>query len=190
MEERVLKWLEIHEMRVLKQIILISDRKNGETELGSVLYTRPLSDSYNFKKQQEEDEQSKTDNSLTRLIQEYPKQKNYPNDRMDEIIFDAVKKSYPKSLSRNDTILFNVDLEKIETLKNRLVIGSSLYFSPEFSNVGNFHSYVGRTFKAPSVNLNIYSYYRPEFLDGQIFYANYNATEEDVLDLLKTVKFE
>lgn len=189
MNERILKWLDIDEMKILKRIIIISDRQNGETELGSIFYTRPLTNEYNLKKQQEEDENSST-TQLDKLLQEYPKQKNYPNDRIDEIIFEAVTKNYPKSIVKNDTILFNVDLEKLETLKNRLKISCSIYFSPEFSNIDNFHEYVGKEFKAPKIDLNIYSYYKPEYMDKCIFYATYNATEEDVLDKLKTVEFE
>jgi|GEM_PF-1317555 len=191
MEERVLEWLDMDEMKVLKQIIIISDRKNGETELGSIIYTRPLTEQYNFKKQQEEDE--KASDSIARLVQEYPKQKNYPNDGIDKIILDAVKNSYPKSVLRNDTILFNVDSEKINVLKKRMVTPSTIYFSPEFSNASmfsNFSEFVGKQFKAPKINLNVYSFFKPEFLEGHIFYANYDAKDANALDALITVKFE
>jgi hypothetical protein len=189
MKERVLKWLDISEMKILKHIIIISDRQYGETELGSIFYTRPFTEDYNLKKQQEEDAIS-NETTIDRLLQEHPKQKNYPNDRIDEIIFESVKKNYPKSILRNDTILFNVDLEKLETLKNKLLVPSFIYFSPEFSNIGNFQEFVGKEFKAPQINLNIYSYYKPAYMDKQIFYATYNVIEENVLENLNTIKFE
>ena len=188
MNEKTLKWLDISEMKILKHIIIISDRQNGETELGSIFYTRPFTEEYNLKKQQED--ANNTETQIKKLFQEHPKQKNYPNDRIDEIIFESVKKNYPKSVLKNDTILFNVDFEKLDTLKNRLVIPCSIYFLPEFSNTGNFHEFVGKEFKAPQVNLNIYSYYKPEYMDRHIFYAIYNVTEENVLDKLRTVNFE
>ncbi|MBS4041379.1 MAG: hypothetical protein KGZ81_12370, partial [Flavobacteriales bacterium] len=190
MEERTLKWLDIHEMKVLKQIIIISDRQNGETEIGRILYTRPLTTEYNFIKQQAEEESLGEKNKFERLFQEYPKQANYPNDRIDEIIFNAVKRAYPKSVLRNDSILFNVDLEKIELLKNRNIIKSAIYFSPEFSMVENFYDYVGKEFQAPRISINIYSYYRPDFLEGQIFYANFDVSESNVIEKLETVHFE
>jgi hypothetical protein len=188
MEERILKWLNKEEMRILKHIIIISDRQNGETELGSILYTRRFSENYNLRKQKEEDE--KEENSLNRLFHEYPNQKNYPVDRIDEIILEAITNKYPKTIVRNDTILFNLDLEKIEFMKNRNVIKSAIYFSPEFSHTTNFYEFVGKEFKAPRIDINIYSYYRPEFLDGQFFYANYNVLEQQILDDLKTVDFK
>lgn len=187
MEEKILKWLDINDLKILKQIIIISDKPNGEFELGQVIYTRPLTTEYNLKKQEEED---KTTNSLERLLQEYPKQKNYPNDRIDEIIFDSIRKTFPKSILRNDTIFFNVDEEKLSLLKNKNVIKSAIFFSPEFSDIVNVFDYAGKTFKATQIAINIYSYYKTDLLEGRIFYANYNVTEENVLDRLNTVKFE
>ncbi len=188
MEERTIKLLEDGELKILKRIVIISDRNNVETELGSILYTRPLTKDYNLKKQQEEDKSKP--NIIDRLFQEYPKQTNYPEDEIDVIILAAIKNAFPKSILRNDTIFFNLDLEKLEVLKNRMVLKGSMYFSPEFSNISNIYQYVGKQFKAPRVSLNIYSYYKPEFLEGIIFYATYNAENEKVLDLLKSVQFE
>ncbi|HUW06822.1 MAG TPA: hypothetical protein VMW01_11240 [Williamwhitmania sp.] len=187
MEEKTLKWLDIADLKILKQIIIISDRQNGEYELGQVIYTRPLTTEYNLKKQEEED---KTTTPIERLLQEYPRQKNYPNDRIDEIIFDSIRKTFPKSILRHDTIFFNVDEEKISLLKNKNVVKSAIYFSPEFSGIVNVFNYVGKTFKAPRIGINIYSYFKSDLLEGRIFYANYGVTEETVLEKLNTVTFE
>lgn len=187
MEEKTLKWLDIADLKILKQIIIISDRLNGEYELGQVMYTRPLTTEYNLKKQEEED---KTTSSIERLLQEYPRQRNYPNDTIDEIIFGSIRKIFPKSILRNDTIFFNIDEGKLSLLKNKRVIKSAIYFSPEFSGIVNVFDYVGKSFKAPRIGINIYSSYQSELLEGQIFYANYNITEEKVLEKLNTVKFE
>ena len=59
-----------------------------------------------------------------------------------------------------------------------------------YNYIYNFSDYVGKEFRAPEIILNIYSYYRPEFLEGHFFCANYNVTEQQVLDDLDTVKFE
>jgi hypothetical protein len=187
MEEKTLKWLDINDLKILKQIIIISDRQNGEYELGQLIYTRPLTTQYNFKKQEEVD---KTTSAFERLLEGYPKQKNYPNDRIDEIIFDSIRKTFPKSILRNDTIFFNVDEEKISLLKNKNAIKSAIYFSPEFSDIVNVFDYVGKTFKAPRIGINIYSYSKSDLLDRQIFYANYNVKEEIVLENLNTVQFQ
>ena len=70
MKERVLKWLDISEMKILKHIIIISDRQYGETELGSIFYTRPFTEDYNLKKHQEEDAIS-NETTIDRLLQEH-----------------------------------------------------------------------------------------------------------------------
>ena len=187
MEEKIVKWLDINDLKILKQIIIISDRQNGEYELGQVIYTRPLTQEYNLKKQEEDDKKT---TPIERLLQEYPRQKNYPNDRIDEIIFDSIRKTFPKSILRNDTIFFNIDKDKLSRLKNRNVTESGIYFSPEFSAIENVFDYVGKTFKAPIVNINIYSYFKSDLLEGRFFFANYNVTEESELEKLNTVKFE
>ena len=190
MKEKILKWLEINDLKFLKRIIIVSDRQNGdEYELGQIIYTRRLTTEYNFK---EQGEKNKNTNTFERLLQEYPKQRNYPHDRIDEIIFDSIKKTFPKSTLRNDTIFFNADDEKISLLKNKNIIKSTIYFSPEFSDIVNVFDYVGKTFRILRVDINLYSYYKAHFhlLDGQIFYANYSATEENILEKLSTVNFE
>lgn len=66
--------------------------------------------------------------------------------------------------------MFNTDLEMIETWKSRLVIPCSIDFSPGFSYI-DINEFVGREFKAPQVDLNVYGYYKPKYIDKFIFYA-------------------
>ena len=187
METKELKWLDRSEFKVLKQITLISDRPNGECEIGTILYSRPLTPTYNLKKQEQED---RTTTPMQRLLQEYPNQKNYPHDRIDEIIFDAIKSSFPKSGIINSIILFNVDEEKLRNLKNRQISESEISFSPEFSGVDDISGLSGRKFKVSRMKLNIYSFCKSTLLENLYFIGYYNIFEEDVLDSLKTVTFE
>jgi hypothetical protein len=188
MEQRTIHWLDLSEMKILKEIIIVADRQNGESEIGRIVYARPLTPEYNLKKQLEEDDKE-ADKELRPLFN-YPHQRNYPHDSIDEMIIGAIRKTYPKSIVRNDTILFNVDLDKISFIKKRKAVPSTIYFSPEFSNIGNPFTYVGKTFKAPIININIYTYYNPASLNGEIFYANYNAAEETLLEQLNNIHFE
>ena len=187
METKELKWLDRSEFKVLKQITLISDRPNSEYEIGTILYSRPLTPTYNFKKQEQED---RTTTPMQRLLQEYPNQKNYPHDRIDEIIFDAIKSHFPKSGLRNSSILFNIDEENLRKLKNRQISESEIYFSPDFSDADDIFSLSGREFKAPRIKLNIYSFCKSTLLENLFFIGFYNTSEEDVLDSLETVTFE
>lgn len=187
METKTLKWLDINDLKILKQIIIISAGQNGEYELGQIIYTRPYTTQYNLKKNEEKDI---TANNANRLLHEYPKQKNYPNDRIDEMIFDSIKQTFPKSILRNNTIFSTLDQEKLSLLKKKKIIRSAIYFSPEFSENENVFDYVGKTFKAPKIGINIYSYFKSNLLEGRIFYANFNVIEEVVLEKINTVTFE
>ena len=188
MEEITLNWLNIDEMRILKQIIIISDSQNGEMEIGRILYTRQLNEIYNLKKQEKDDE--KESNPIKRILNEYPEQKNYPVDRIDEIIFGSILRIYPKSKVRNETILFNLDMENIKVLKRRKTIKSVIYFKPDFSNL-NIYKFMRNQFIAHKFDINIYGgSYLPELLEGQIFIALYDVNEQQVLDNLDTVNFD
>lgn len=188
METTNLKWLEKDKFKIIKQIIIVSDRNNIETELGSILYTRPITKDYNFINQNAEDKQES--NQINRLIQGYPKQKNYPIDDIDIIIFDAIRGTFPKSIVKNDSLLFNVDFDKLAVFKRKNVIKSVIYFFPEFSNIHNIYDYCGMEFKASKLVVNIYSYNKPKFLEDQIFYANYDAQSQTILENLNSVHFE
>jgi len=187
MEHTILQWLTADQFKILKQIIIISDRNNQETELGSIFYTRPFSDHYNLIKQQEEDK-LETD-LFAKFFQEYPKQQNYPYDQADIILLDAIKNRYPKSIVRNDTLLFNTDLEKLVVMKNRNIVPATMYFSPEFSNTDIF-LHAGKQFPAPRIGFNIYTYHNIDELQSPIFYAKYPAEDQKVLNLFSTIHFE
>jgi hypothetical protein len=188
MEMKELKLLDSSEFKVLKQITLISDRPNSEYEIGTILYSRPLTPTYNLKKQEQED---RTTTPMQRLLQEYPNQEKYPHDRIDEIIFDAIKSCFPKSKLRNSTIIFDFDEENLRNIKkSRQISESEMYFSPEFSGDDDIFSLSGRVFKVPRMKLNIYSFCKSTLLENLSFIGLYNTSEEDVLDSLETVTFE
>ena len=187
METKELKWLDCSEFKVLKQITLISNSPNSEYEIGTILYSRPLTHMYNFKKQEQED---RTTTPMQRLLQGYPNQKNYPHDRIDEIIFDAIKSRFPESGLRNSTILFNIDEENLRNMKNRQISESEICFLPDFSGADDIFSLSRREFKAPRMKLNIYGFCKSILLENLFFIGYYNISEEDVLDSLKTVTFE
>ena len=188
METKELKSLDSSEFKVLKQITLISDRPNSEYEIGTILYSRPLTPTYNFKKQEEED---RTTTPMQRLFQEYPNQEKYPHDRIDEIIFDAIKLCFPKSKLKNSTIMFDVNEGKLRNFKkSRQISVSKIHFLPDLSGADDISRLSGRNFKSTWMKLNIYSFCKSILLENRSFTGYYNISEEDVLDSLETVTFE
>lgn len=184
MSEKIIKGLNIEDCKILKQIIIVSDRKYGETEIGSIFYKRNFTEDYKLNEVNEDED------PLDKLLYDYPKQENYPNDRLDEIIFESIKKNYPKSVLKNALIIFNVDLEKLEILKNKNSIKAKIYFTPWSKTYSDLYQFAGKTFKSPEVDLHVYSNYSDEITQGQTFIASYLLEEENVLNKLSAVEFE
>lgn len=176
------------QVRILKQIIIVSDRNNTETELGSIFYKRLITPRYNLAKQAEADKAEK--DQFAKFFGDSPQQENYPVDEIDKMIISAIKRNYPKSILRNDLILFNTDLEKLSILKNRNAIRSKIFVSPEFTLGEDLSKYVGKNFSAPLINLNIYTYQNPNSLEGVVFYGTYPLDRETEIENLSNVEFE
>lgn len=174
-----IEWLEENEMKILKQIIIISGVQN---ELGSIIYTRPLTDNYNFKKKKEDDEKEK--NLFGNSFQEYPKQENYPYDKLDEIILSSVRKDYPNSFCRNHSILLDVDKNIISKIKNRSVLKSYIFFRP------NLDEHFVEDLCLQRIDINIYCNDQSKNLGKPTFYVRYDATEPFIMDNLSMVEFE
>lgn len=186
MNNKTIKALNVDEFKVLKQIIIIDDKKFGETTIGNILYNRDFSNNYKFKKDLENNEES----DILRLLKEYPKQENYPNDRIDDIIFKSVKDEYPKSILHNHLIIFNTDIEKLERLKNKNKLCGIMFFEPIFEDYSDLSKFAGKIFKSPIINFDIYSDYKEEIRENQSFSAKYFLDEVSLLDEIKKISFQ
>lgn len=187
METRILEFLPLNQLKVIKQIRLIEERNGNATIVGHIIYTRPLTTEYNLKKQEEDD--NSNHDQLAKYLLEYPRQYNYPEDEMDILLFSTIKKSYPKATLRNDTILFNVDLDKIKFLKGQYNSKAIIYFTPHFPDITNAIEYVGKQFKSPVVPITIYTN-SSELPKDFSFFAHYPASDQGILKKLAFIKFE
>ncbi len=189
MKVKTITSLELKEFRILKHIQISTDAKfNGFPNL-SIIYKRKFSDDYKFSQPEAED--NSIENRISCLINEYPKQENYPNDRIDEIFFKAIKDVYPNTSVRNELIVFNVDLEKIEKIKNRKLSKGTIIFSPTLSDYSNLTKYVGRKFSSPVIEFNIYNNGLVQNKNFENFMARYQFPEEEsLLDRIKQIEFD
>ena len=188
MENGIAKILNQDELRILKKIVVITEIQNSEIELGIILYTRILNDVYNLKQNSAFNNDSKK--SLETALKDNLSQIKYPSDKIDTIIYDSVKKRFPKSIVINDKILSHDDLVKIKEVKKLNSFKATMHFAPELSKVINFSKYINRRFSSPFVEFQIYSNYKHEFFSDNIFYANYEIDDTDIFDNLKQVFFE
>lgn len=175
--------LDASEWRVLKEITLLGQIGKGTKELEAILlYTRPLTPEYKPKECH--------DASSFEMRVHGRKQEDYPNDWFDEMILDAVKAQFPQSKVRSDLILFDAVLERVERQKNKGVVATTILVSPDFQGVDPWAN-EGREFKRYSLALNVYTMYpTEEILQNLQFYADYSTSEEELVGVLASVKFE
>jgi hypothetical protein len=188
MEQIILQWLRPEQYRILKQIILLSDRNGIEIELGRIFYKRTFRNSYNLKKQGDED--AKSDNPMAKFMGEYPKQENYPVDEVDVMILGAVRDQFPKSITRSDTRFHDLDVEKLESFKRRNVIPAVMYFYPDLSSIYDIYNLPETARNGFKANVNIYSYSNSEILQNQVFHATFDLNAHFSGHNLKAVEFE
>lgn len=177
-----ISFLPIEEMRILKQIIIVSDfPKDRELSVGYIVYERILTDRYKFK------ETNKKSDGFDYLI-DFPKQELYPHDDVDDIILQAVKNLYPKSTLRNHHLIFNVDRENIDRLKDRQTVTSQISFTPDFSSL-NILSVGRRSFDGLVKQVTIYNDFSLDYIRNIAFNGYYNLKDQHILNKLNPIVF-
>ena len=189
MNVKTITSLEPNEFRILKHIQISTDAKfNGYPNL-SIIYKRKFSDDYKFSQPKPEENTAK--NRIIRLMNEYPKQENYPNDRIDEIILKSIMDVYPNTSLRNELIVFNVDLEKIDRIKNGDSNKGTIIFSPTLADYTNLTKYAGRSFSSPEIEFTVFNKGLIKNVTTVNFMARYLfPDEENLLDRIKEIEFE
>lgn len=182
MDIKTISVLPIEEIRVIKQIMIVSEfANNKEYSIGYILYERELSDNYKFK------ETPKGERDFSYYL-DFPRQDSYPTDNLDEIILQSIKNSFPKSTLRNYSLICNVDKERIERLQNRQFEQSEISFTPDFSQT-DFHRFVGQSFDGLRKPIKIYNDFTKESIQNLYFQGYYNLNDRQMLDRIDSTKF-
>ncbi|MBI1770009.1 MAG: hypothetical protein HY015_03565 [Bacteroidetes bacterium] len=183
MEPTVITFLPIEDMRVLKQIILVNDSKYGrDVSIGYILYEREFSSNYKFKETPKEEKDFK-------YHLEYPRQDSYPNDKVDDLILQSIKNTFPKSRLRNHSIVCNIDQQKLMALQNRTVEKSDVQITPDFSGI-DIYSLAGKQFKTVRKVFSIYSESQIDDITNLAFFGYYDISDNKILDGVLKVKFK
>lgn len=182
MEPKVITVLPIDEMRVIKQIFIVTEsRQNNEISIGHILYERKFTTNYKFK------ETPKEERNFDYYL-EYPKQDSYPNDQLDHLILQSIRNTYPKSVIRNHSVICNVDKEKIEVLRNRLTEKSSIKITPGFSDI-DIYNIAGKQYKWIEKEITIYADSIFEEFKNPWFFGYYDVNESEILERIMEIKF-
>jgi len=179
MEPHVIEFLPIEEMRIVKQIIVMTHSNDRDISLGYILYERKFTEEYKLKETPEEERDFS-------YYLEYPKQDTFPNDNIDDLILQAFRNQYPKSILRNHSVLCNIDVRNIETLKNRPVEQFFLEITPDFSGT-DIYSLAGKSFDIYQKEINLYA----DFKIGTInrVFGYYDLNDRNIIERIRTVNF-
>ena len=183
MENRIIKPLPETDFRILKQISIITENQFGiDICIGNLLYKRKFNPDYQFNNIEKADKKYQ-------FYIDYPTQEMYPNDDADDLILQSVRTTFPKSIVKNHSIIFNLDIEKIETFKNGTLLNKNIILSPEFPYFTNPSDFSHMEFKVKNLPINIYSNHSTFFVTGQNLFGKYESNDLTILDKFTEIEF-
>ncbi|MCR2007769.1 helix-turn-helix transcriptional regulator [Bacteroides acidifaciens] len=103
----ILKPLDNNRMYIVKIITINASTPYGAQDIGYIMYEREFKEDYKFTES----------NTPANMFEEYPRQKDYPHDALDNLILKVIQDVYPNSRLHNKFVFFNTDLDYIERLK-------------------------------------------------------------------------
>jgi hypothetical protein len=177
-----------HEVQILKEIIIVGQRNETETRLGSIYYTRPLTEEYNMEKQRAWDE--KHPNKIERIMGEYPRQENYPEDPVDVLIKGAILSRFSNSYIKNELLLFQLHKDKLELALKNPSIQAELLITPEISFYDDLEKYLGRSLRYFKEPLKMFTYYASDnALQDTVFFNSYDISDITLINNLEDITF-
>ena len=153
--------LDFKDWKIMKKIHIVSQNSyDQEIVIGVIAYLRNIQKDYYLKN-------DPVPNDFLRLLQ-YPKQELFPQDYLDEIIFNSIKDKYPKSYVRNAEISFDSDKEKIKIITQMPKHTVKFEVRPNFNQV-DLSILVGQTFRFFIKDINIYQHFTADSIKGKYF---------------------
>lgn len=170
-----------NEIRIIKEIIIVSDHENRDTSLGSIFYERDFSPEYKMEEIEEENR------DFTYYLN-YPKQEYFPTDDLDGIILQSIKNSFPKSIIRNFIYFSTADVQRLKNLKKRPIESTTILFSPllisqNYQTLSNSNQH----FYYPKIN--IYRDSKKEDAANLAFFGNFDLNDRTILSRLRDINF-
>lgn len=125
-------FLPMEECKIVRQIIIIAPTEWGqETEVGYIMYSRPITENYKMNLSGQGD-------PISYLLNSH-KEEYYPKDYVDEVLLKMIKDTYPKSIVKYSIVLTNTDEVRIKSLQvpmnKKVTMTLSPLLMPEHYNV-------------------------------------------------------
>ena len=167
--------LDFKDWKIMKEIHIVSQNSyDQEIVIGVIAYLRNIQKDYYLKNDPEPNEFLKLlhylpgINCIYRLLLHYPKQELFPQDYLDEIIFNSIKDKYPKSFVQNTEISFDSDEEKIKIITQVPKQTAKFEVRPNFNQV-DLSKLVGQTLRFFIKDINIYQHFTADSIKGKYF---------------------
>ena len=125
MDETV-RLLSEHGMKVVKRIKVKHEKENGRLAFGDVVYLRDFTEEYRMHLKEVVDERER----MERLIHGTP-QNEYPDDELDNAIFEKIQSRFPGSIKYSDLLLVSSELRDLQLLSRSLCRSFSFSVEPE-----------------------------------------------------------
>jgi len=125
--DETIRLLSDHGMKVVKRIKVEHEEANGRLCHGDVVYLRDFTQEYRMHQKQVVDERER----MERMIHGTP-QNEYPDDELDNAIFEKIQERFPGSRKISDLMLFSTELRDLQLLSRSLYRSFTFSVEPEF----------------------------------------------------------
>lgn len=128
--DEVIRLLEADNLQVLKRITFSKKLSGNRVQQAEVLYLKKLTASYRMNQKEVVDERER----FERLLKGTPEEE-FPQDELDEIIYEAIRKQFKNVKVRSKLILVSTDIEDLQFYKGVHCHETTLLVSPDLSGV-------------------------------------------------------
>ncbi|GEM_PF-1221181 len=181
MRENIISFLPVEKMRIVKKVTLVAKFKEQEFSIGYFLYKRNFSGNYKMLEVAEEEK----DFSYSF---EYPQERLFPVDEIDNLILQSVRTKYPKADIRSYLITSTLDQENLVRMKDRPFENGEFVFHPSFASV-DINKFVGKEFIQLVTDIKVYSVYKKEEIKDLTFVGYFDVRNQQILDKIREVQF-
>lgn len=157
-----IRLLSVQGMRVVKKIEISQTDHNGRICIGKIVYLRNFTEEYKMKTREIILERERVRRNTIGVPED-----EYPEDFLDQTIFEMVQEKFPNCSKSSDLLLFSTDLKKLQLLsqKSHKEIACTIYPNLNEIDQNQFEQVFG-DFKSRFFHLDLFI---DNVRDGHVF---------------------
>lgn len=163
-------FLPMEEWKIVQRIIIKKDTEwKKDTEVGYIMYSRPITEKYKMKSSDQGDSHSSLLNSH--------EDEDYPKDYVDEVLQKMIKDTYPNSIVKYSIVLTNTDEERIKELQVPMNKKVTITLTPQLMPE---HNKTHRNFYYLRQDITLYAAWLPVLIEPiHGFIGSFSLDKED-----------